>query len=339
MNDSEKEVVFAACGGRPVTRGGERGWWFGSNPSKPDTTSRVVKAFDASEPLILTGPKVILTDYAKLLFGKHPPYSWQQTGSCVNSGAWNTLVTRHAIDAAVGPDPLPFALPFTLPAYGLSRKLAFGRDDEGEGSSGDEMAQALQQLGSTQYDLKELAGVLPVAKVYDIALTYTAEVEMRYSAAHNCPAAVADQCKRHTIEYVKITSLDEAESELRKLRPFTIAGNWGSRMQMQYRGTGANRVLFGDYADSWEHQMSCHGVAQHPELGRLWLIMQNWYMIQGSQCLPVHGEPGEFADVPRGTFWVQDEMIQHQLSYRWGELRSIKSLKGYDQGKLNHMGV
>lgn len=331
-----QDDIFAACGGRPVTRGGERGWWFGFNPSEPAQTDAATVSFK-DEPLARTDPRVLLTDYAKTVYGKHPPYNWQRTGSCVNGGAWNALLTRNAVDACVGNDPQPFAFPFTLPAYGLSRFIAFGRDDQGEGSTGDAMAQALRDLGSTQYDLRELAGVIPKPTLYDCAFTYTDQEELLYSRKSGCPAAVTPFLGGHKIEFVKVTTIEQAEAEIRKLRPITIAGNWGSRMTMSYKGTGANRVLFGSLEDRWEHQMSVQGVWHHPEFGRLWNIMQQWYFLSGGVCKPVHGMPAN--DEAPGTFWVDDSMILHQLNYRWGELRSIKSLKGYDQGKLTHVAI
>lgn len=338
MTPTEDELI-AMNGGTPRTRGGEKVLWFGMNPSKEEHTERATEEFDPSEKLLLTGDRVLLTDFNKIANGGvHPAYSWQQTGSCVNSGADNGLLTRTGIDACIGLDPVPFTYPFTLAAYGLSRKLAFGDDSEGEGSSGDAMAVALQQLGSTEWNTAGLEGVLPVPKLYDIAKTYTAEQEMKWSRASYCPQSVKDACKQHTISYVKITTVQQAEAEIRKARPFTIAGNWGSIMgQMPYKGTGANRVLFGSLTSNWEHQQSCHGVWNHPQFGRLWYIMNNWYFLNGGKCQPVHGAPAN--DEPAGGYWVDDSMIQHQLSYRWGELRSVKTLKGYDQGKIGHIGV
>src|SRR5262249_41710613 len=59
---AEEETILAANGGTPMTRGGERVWWFGFNPSNPTTTERVVLPFNADEPVILTGKRVVLTD-------------------------------------------------------------------------------------------------------------------------------------------------------------------------------------------------------------------------------------------------------------------------------------
>lgn len=334
-----EEELLAMNGGKPLIKGGERVLWFGSNPSDAQHTEQATEEFDPAEKLVRTDDRVLLTDYPKMANGGvHPAYNWQQTGSCVHGGAFNAVVVRTGIDACVGVDPVPFTLPFMLPAYALSRKLAFGRDSEGEGSSGDAMAVALAELGSTEWDDPAVAAQIARPKVYDIASTYTAQEEMRWSRYGYCPEPVKAASKAHTIRYVKVTTIEQAEAELRKLRPITIAGNWGSTMgAMRFKGTGANRVLIGEHTSSWEHQQSLLGVWRHPELGRLWLVLNQWYYLDGGTLKPVHGGPA--TDEPAGSYWVTDQMVSHQLNYRWGELRSIKSLKGYDHGKIGHMAV
>lgn len=338
MTAFSEDDVMAACGGTPRIQGGEKVLWFGSNPSAQAHTDAVTEPFnpDDKTPLI-QGDRVVLYQYAKILNGgAFPAYSWQKTGSCVNSGMQNALITLMATIRALFGGQAAVVRPFTLPAYGASRKLAFGDDTPGEGSSGDAMAQAMTVLGSCEFNCPDAPG-LPQAEEYPAAFCYSADTEMFYSAAHNCPAAVTAACKQHKLRFGVVKSLDQAETEIRRGRPITVAGDWGSTMAMSYRGTGDRRVLFGQYASTWQHQQSCHGVWHHPDFGRLWYIMNNWYMLQGGVAVPVHGTPA--TDEPPGGYWVDDSMMLHQIQYKWGELRSIFDFTGMDQGTLNTVAV
>lgn len=339
MNDDD---LLALCGGSTKMQGGEKVAWFGMNPSDPKTTEKIGSPFNPNDPTPqLQGNRIILSQFAKLINGGvYPAYSWQLTGSCVNSGAQNTIITLEGVTRALTADRGVFKRPFTLAAYGLSRKQAFNDDTPGEGSTGDAMANALLTLGACEFDFPEL----PVATEGGhtgsppIAFHYTKEQELFFSAAHNASKTILAQCKAHPLKFTVITTPDQAEIEIRRGRAFTIAGNWGGRMQMAYKGSGTNRVLFSAYESNWEHQMSVHGFWHHPEFGRLWLVMQNWYMVDsGGNTVPVHGQPAN--DEPPGSFWVDDSMIQHQLAYKYGELRAYYNYTGLTNGDLNLIAV
>lgn len=336
LSRDEVTQIIADCGGSPFTRGGAGGLWFGLRPNREEDTAAVCRAFDAGEPLLFKSDRVVLPLMAKRANGgRYPRYSWQLTGSCVNSGMNNALITRIGVERCLEPAPEVFATPFTLPAYAYSRWLAYGDDTEGEGSSGDAIARAIKILGSCQSDKSGVP--LPKPNLYENAYTYTKQIELQFSAWHNISAEVRSACAPHTAEYVQVTTADQAESEIRKGRPLTWAGNWGSAMQMSYRGSGANRHLFGPYADHWEHQQSVHGVWHNPEFGRLWLVLNNWYMLKGGVAVPVHGAPA--SDEPPGSYWVDDSAMNHQLNYRFGAVRAIGQFKGFDQGTLDHFAV
>lgn len=335
MRPTDDELIDM-CGGRPKTEGGEPVLYFGMNPSDQKHTDEIVSAFDENPDL----PKVLhqrvcLWNFAKQLNGgKHVPYNWQLTGSCVNGGANNCLSVLIAGKILRDGNAAAWHVPFTLPAYGESRRLC-GWTSEGEGSSGDAMAIALANFGYTAYDFS-ISGI-PTPKVYDAAYCYTKQVEYQFSASRGCPSSVKEACKGYKIRFEKLTTLEQCELSIRRCRPFTIAGNWGSTMKMGYKSSGPNRVLWGSYASKWEHQMSCLGVWNHPELGRIWAILQQWYYIQNGIAVPVHGAPG--TDEPPGVFWVDDSMIQHQLNYRFGELRAFVDNTAFEPGMLSTLAV
>lgn len=339
LSDSDLETIIADCGGRPKTEGGEPGLWFGFNPSRPEDTEAATVPHDPAEDVTpLAGDRVLLSRFARIANGGTlPPFNWQLTGSCVHGGYSNANTIRIAVERCLTPTAEVFAQPFCLHQYGYSRYLAFGDTTPGEGSTGDAIARAGKELGKLQWGQPGLT--LPAPKVYTSAYCYTKDVEFQYSAWPKVPQAVKDAAKteQHTIDYVRVTTLDEAEAELRRGRPLTFAGNFGSTMQMGYKGTGANRVLYGPHASRWEHQQCCLGVWRNPELGRIWCILNQWYYVVGGEAVSVHGEPA--GDEPPGSYWIDDKSFQSQLSYRFGEVRALKDNRGFDVGKLNHVAV
>jgi hypothetical protein len=328
------EDILIACGGSPRIEGGENVWNFGFAASRPEITAAVVRDHDPTEDVPqLVGDRVCLFKYAQFINGgKHPRYSYQRTGSCVNSGSNNSLTSLEGIVCALRGVPGEFRYPFTLSAYGLSRYLAFGQDSEGEGSSGDAIAQALQQMGWCAQDLD----AMPTRDIYDNAIAYAAEVEMEYSRMSFTSDKIKTACTGHKLDFIAIKTCDQAEIEIRRGRPLSWAGNWGSSMRMGYKSSGTNKVLFGEHSSSWEHQQSVHAVWIHPELGRLWYIMNNWYQVSGEHAEPVHGQPA--TDEPPGGYWVDDSAMQHQLDYKFGEVRAYCSTTPYSD-KLNVLSV
>lgn len=329
----EEEAILAACGGRPLMTGGQTVWNFGLRPSDPVMTARVTTPFDAGEEVPeVTGDKVFLWEYARYANGgKLPPFSMQILGSCVNSGGQNAAIVRAAAECVTLSRPEVFKIPFTLAAYGYSRHL-LGDDTEGEGSSGDQMAQALRDVGACPIDDPSV----PKPNASPIAIYYSQQIELQYSAWPRVPQAVKNASKPFNFKFGVVKTLDECEKELRRCRPLTWAGNWGGRMQCGYKGTGANRVLWnGGRADTWNHQQAILGVWHNPELGRIWYLQNNWFFTQNGTLVPVHGAPA--GTEPPGGSWIGDADMQYQLSYRWGEVRSLMDFSGYTDG-LIHMG-
>ncbi len=326
MNSTELEML-KDCGGRPLQNGEESAWDFGWRPSDPETTAAFTVPI-TDDPILETGEKVFLWEYPRIANGgKLPPFNWQVTGSCVNGGAQNAGITRAAVEVVTLGQPEVFKIPCTLPAYGYSRSL-FGWNTEGEGSFGDAMAKALAEVGVTTIDNPDM----PQPTLYTHALVYTKAQEFRYSAWKNTPQSVREAAKPHPFQYGKVTNLNEAEAELRRRRPLTWAGNWGGRMSCSYRGEGANRVLWnGGRADTWNHQQSCQGVWRHPQLGRIWCILNQWWFLQNGEAKSVHGEPGTADQLP-GAYWISDADMEYQC--RTGEVRSLKDFSGFTKGLL-----
>lgn len=333
MTSDEEDAVLSAVGGRPVMTGGAPEWNFGLRPSDPEMTARVTTPFDAGEEVAeITGDKVWLWEYCRLANGgKLPPFSYQLTGSCVNSGGQNAAIVRTAVEVVTLSRPEVFKIPFTLAAYGYSRHL-LGDESEGEGSSGDQMAQALRDVGACPIDDPNC----PKPNVSDIAIHYTRGIELQYSSWRKVPQPVKDASKPFNFRFGVVKTLDECEKELRRGRPLTFAGNWGGRMECGYKGEGEFRVLWnGGRNSTWNHQQSILGFWYHPTLGRIWWCQNNWFYQRtgNSPLISVHGETTQ--GEPPGGYWIGDADVQYQLSYRWGEVRSLMDFSGYTEGLIN----
>jgi len=331
MSDTRTEPeILKACGGKMIVRGGESVWDFGYRPSRPEDTAFVLPHDPFEDVPEIQGDKVFLWEYPRMCNGgKHPPYSYQLTGSCVNSGGQNAAIVRVGVECVNLTQPEAFKLPFTLHAYGYSRHL-IGDEGQGEGSSGDAMARALEAVGVTTLDDQNA----PKPRMFENAFCFTEQTELQFSSWRNCPQAIKDAAKPHPFKYIAVTTADEAEKELRRGRPLTWAGDWGGKMKASYKGAGANRILWnGGRSSTWNHQECIFGLWRHPEFGGVWYLQNNWYMIQGNVAVPVHGEPAN--GEPPGGNWIGDPDMDYQL--RGGEVRGIKDFSGFVNG-LIHFG-
>lgn len=323
---------------------------FGFIRSGPDDAKGLLFAHDVNEDVPeLKGDKVFLWDFIRSVNGgKLPPYNWQLSGSCVNGGAQNALITLQGVEIACLPQPEVFKLPFTLCAYGASR-AAIGSTDEGEGSSGDAMAKALASVGTVPLDtVAEQPHICGPALVYDRA------VEFKYSSIRNHPAELKEACKKHTLTYGIVKTADEGERELRRGRPLTFAGDWGGLMECEYKGEP--RVLMSRHADSWSHQQSVTGFWNHPTLGRIFYVQNQWYnpgpdmevewqkmrrgqvvkrIIKAGTAISQHGEPAN--GEPQGGYWITAKDFEFQAST--GEVRSLRLFQGYGDGFLRAGGI
>ncbi len=317
---------------------------FGFYPSKGELGPALL-SFSASEDVPeIRGEKVFLWEYLKSVNGGvNPPFNWQLTGSCVNGGAQNALQVLMGIEMACLPQPEVFQIPFTLMSYGISRYKSFGDASEGDGSTGDGMAKALRDDGTVPITDPEV----PKPHLCGPALVYDQSVEFRWSSVRNHPAGVKERAKAHRLDYIEVRSVDELEKELRRGRPCTFAGVWGGMMRCRLEGSP--QVLMNRRATEWSHQQSVLGVWQHPTLGRIFYILNQWYMpgrdmevqtsrdgsvvriIKAGTAISVHGETTQ--GEPPGGYWISERDADYQC--RTGEVRSLKSYQGFSDGVLN----
>ncbi len=329
-----EEAILKACGGKPLATGNGTVWDFGFRKSDPALTGKATVPFDDGEDIPLdASEKVFLWETAKLANGgKLIPMAWQQTGSCVWGGGHNAATIRAACEVVLLGQPEAFKSLYVGHTYGYARHMR-GWETPGEGAMGDDFAQALGIVGATTQDDPNA----PQPKIYTNCFAFTEAQEYAFSAWKNASQPLRDAAKPHPFQYGKITTLDQAETEIRRKRPLTWAGNWGGQMTCGYKGTGSNRVLWnGDHVTTWNHQESCLGVWRHPELGRIWHIQNQWWMLKGGDAIGVHGAIGAPDQLPGGYF-VGDAAMDYQI--RTGEVRSVRDFSGFTNGLISHRNV
>lgn len=359
------------CGGTPYNSGEIGGGLdFGWRPSPPQLLESTVPGLDGAarrlfEPVradedvpAVEGDRVFLWEWCRAaltrlsatdptlaktlgLYNGLLPLNWQFTGSCVNGGMFNALVTRMLCEIATLPQAEAIMLPFTLLAYGQSRYDAFGDASEGDGSFGDACAAALARIGAPPIT----APGLPKPVHCGPATCYDRAEELRWSSVRNHPDHVKNAAKPHTITYGVVRSADEAEAELRRLRPLTWAGDWGGQNVGVVNSDG---LLVMPRRETWNHQQSVLGFIR---IGgkRWWRIQNQWWNlsrdmraefvnVRGGRAIsriitpgiavPMHGDnPDAGFAGPPGGYYVDDAAMNYQC--RYGEVRSIKSFFGY----------
>lgn len=339
------EELAERCGGRVLTVGGEAEYDFGLRPSRDEDTQEaydrgILQEFNPNEEIILKGPVCDLYVYVRAATkGAGHPLNYQQAGSCVAGGYQNAAVHRAAVEHVTLAQAEVFEMPFCLAAYAMSR-FKLGWNTEGDGSTGSTMALAAAEVGICRWSLP----ILPQPRILGPAFTYGREVELRFGAWRNVSPAIREACKPHPMHFTVVRTLDQAEAELRKLRPLTVAGNWGGRttgLSYVTDSTGRRYLWNGERVATWHHQQSINAVCYVTINGRerrIWRWINQWYFVRNGVAVSVHGEVGH-PDDPPGSYWTDDAALAHQLSYRFGEVRALKDFAGYSDGSLGVIGV
>lgn len=237
--------------------------------------------------------------------GKHIRYVNQTTGSCVGSGGFNMLLTLANVEIANGdPEEWPKGHAWWPYTYGQSRRRA-GMSGRGEGSFGSAWADAIVKDGI--FSREEAAAENKAVPDYEyldgwIRLPKSTEMEWSDGAAKNAYVPLG---RKHPVKSAaRIRSSDEAKAALQNGYPITIACMFGTRT---IRPVGTPAVQLAEWDDRWAHQQSCLGCWNHPSLGLIFYIMNNW----GSSAhpAPLNGEPP-------GGYWIRastfDIMLQDE---------------------------
>lgn len=237
-----------------------------------------------------TAEKAFLWEACKKIFaGQHAKRIHQLTGSCVGAGGCNMLKVLMAVEIAIKGDPEEYKEPWWPFTYGRSRYRA-GMGGQGEGSTGSGWAEAIKEDG-----IFEQAGHgLPDFTESDPGwLKLTSGIEMKWSDGRAVDQKWLELGKKHPVGTVApIKSSEDAAIALSNGYPLTIASMYGTS---SIRPTGEPKVQLATWNDSWAHQMSISGYWDHPTLGPIFYVQNNWG--QGAHPAPLNDEPG-------GGFWI-----------------------------------
>lgn len=228
----------------------------------------------------------------------------QIIGSCVGFGAGNMLLWASLIDALIKKQMERILVPFVPYHYGRGRYHS-GIHGPGSGSLGSGQAKALQQDGFIAVDTEGL----PNAN-FDSCIFWSESIEYSWSDGARINSKWIDEGSKHTVPNVaRVTNTEQAAKLADSYYVFTIASNWGGRMQCPVR----EGVLLNQHSGTWNHQMWVLDYIDHPSLGRLWWVGNNWRYVHGK-------DPGgpwdDNTGAPEGGFYVTDKDLQYILSQK-----------------------
>lgn len=213
----------------------------------------------------------------------------QITGSCIGAGG-GTCKTSLILSEIIGKrDVERIVIPFWLLPYGRSR-MRGGMRGRGEGSFGSTFADAARLDGWLEADT---SGLPEFQKMGDGFITWGESAEYQWSAGEQISSSWLEKAKVYlTGTTARAQSPDDIRAGLLNGYPSTIASSWGC--QSGPRVEGSPSVLLGRRSGSWGHQMSIHAWWEHPSLGELFWIHNQW----GDYCgrCPT--------GMPAGGFWV-----------------------------------
>lgn len=221
------------------------------------------------------------------------PRVHQTTGSCVGSAWGHCAVHAAAMDFIYRDDVEAVKICFPFYTYGIGRYIAFGgRGGRGEGSFGAAQAKAGEEYGMLPHDFDRM----PKPSISGHWWKWSSRVEMDWSWKTQFPIPISElqpssePYRMHKV--TRIRGVDEWKAALASGRPITLASMFGTRARVE------SGVLLGRWNDSWAHQMSSTGYWEHPSLGLIIKIDNQWGARFHGSC-PVLSKFGV-----DGSFWI-----------------------------------
>lgn len=226
----------------------------------------------------------------------------QIIGSCVGFGAGNMLLWSSLLDAIIRNQPERILVPFVPYHYGRGR-MHSGIPGKGSGSFGSGQAKALQLDGYLAFDMESLPKVNFADSIY-----WTERVEYDWSDGRAIPDEWVTKGREHLVPTVaRLTNTDHARQLADNYYVFTIASSWGGRMQCPVK----DGVLLNQHVGTWQHQMWVLDYIEHPRLGTLWWVGNNWRYPHGKDP---GGEWDGNTGAPEGGFYITDKDLAWIIS-------------------------
>jgi hypothetical protein len=269
--------------------------------------------------------KVVLTD-----LWDHPmvvdalgfafPGFHQLTGSCVGAGGGNCEFTLSCVEVVRLGDPEQIVLPWWLYTYGKSRQRC-GMRGRGEGSSGSAYAEAARLDGYVRSTFQGL----PQFKRDGDGLKLTEDMEYTWSNGSAIAQEYVGEGKQHLVKSTSpMRTTDDVRESIVNLFPCTDAYS-GYVGHGRPHGSGDDAVVVGEVDSRGGHQTSIQGWQEHPELGELFLYVNQW----PTSVYPKN--PG----AARCSVWINKRTMQQILSE--GEVYSFSQFDGYPAQRLDKL--
>jgi hypothetical protein len=229
-----------------------------------------------------------------------------------------TSITQLVYNA----DRYRVTVPFFGYHYGLGR-LESGIRGRGEGSTGSGQAEALRKYGWLSFD-----SVGCPAPNNGETIEWSSGTEMQWSDGAGSAQALKPDGTKHVITaYTKAESRDQAKDLMASKYWGTTASNWGGLMQCPTRSSGNNAVLLNRGSGVWNHQQWVAGYWDHPELGDLFAIGNNWGYVHGEDP-PRTMDENTPPPAPPGIYWVQGPDFDRMM--RGGETFFFTAGAGFE---------
>lgn len=241
--------------------------------------------------------------------------------NCVGAGGGNMLRTLMCVEIAAG-EAEEYQELFWLFTYGRSRYHA-GMPNPGEGSFGSAWAKAIKEDGCLH--LKEAPG-LPQPALKSGWIQFTASVERTYSDGDaKVNLDLMPTARLHPVKsFARIRSADEGKAAIANGYPLTQASMFGTSGAKRQ---GSPAVMVAEWDGSWAHQMWFDSCWDHPSLGLIFRIVNNW----GPTA---HARPVD-AHEPLGGFWITARTFDRICGGRDGEVFAFSGFEGFKVRELD----
>jgi hypothetical protein len=251
----------------------------------------------------------------KLNSGANLKALYQQIGSCVGHGLcnaeWYLMFVQNIIK---GKRETP-VLPYEPYGYAQSRVCA-GISGNSDGSTGTGAADASKLYGI----LDSRIDGLPAFKDEAETITFSGNTDKSWGN-RGAPSQYLTEGKKHLVKTVSlIRNSDDAIAALYNNYPLTLASDWGGKMMPDLK----EGVLLNPHADTWNHQMSCTNVWDHPILKMIFYIQNSW-----SATAHGRGPNGE----PLGGFWILRKDMDYIIAQQ--EVFAFSDEDGFPERRID----
>ena len=313
--------------------GGEQAQYFGWVPPESRTREETTRheATMASMPAFqlqgtFRGDKRKVGLYeARQKLGKtqHPAYINQSTGSCVGAGGGNAVMTLRDVEIVLGGKLAEPEMVWWLYTYGESRELS-GMRSRGDGSTGSGYAKAITTKGIFAASEPGLPQFENRAGWFYLSPS----IERQWSDGQVEPGKWDPVASKHLVKTAAPCRTAEAvATAIQNGYPCTVACMFGTSGQKRL-GEGDNAVMVSEWDGSWAHQQFIDAWWDHPSLGELFRIGNNWGPSAHSPA--VDGSPN-------GGYWVRKSVMQRMC--QGDEVFALSAFNGFPARELDWSSI